>query len=120
VIEDQHFDQASYAPSVTLGSQRPAIYGVGWIGSAPEDYDREYCVDLAQRSAFLRETQPEAAEALGGDSLRHPDLPQRALQEPRRAEHRAKDHGGTCTGPVEFETLSGQRCSDGSDGVGRS
>ncbi|MFH0350416.1 MAG: type I restriction endonuclease, partial [Chromatiales bacterium] len=44
--------------------ERPAIYGAGWIGGVPEDYDREYCVDLAQLSAFLRETQPEAAEAL--------------------------------------------------------
>jgi len=38
--------------------------GVGWVGGDPNDYDREYCVDLAQLSAFLRETQPEAAEAL--------------------------------------------------------
>ena len=44
--------------------ERPAIYGAGWIGGAPEDCDREYCVDLAQISAFLRETQPETAEAL--------------------------------------------------------
>jgi len=29
-----------------------------------EDYDRGYCVDLVQLSAFLRETQPEAAESL--------------------------------------------------------
>ncbi|MGH8531826.1 MAG: type I restriction endonuclease, partial [Gammaproteobacteria bacterium] len=44
--------------------ERPAIYGAGWIGGAPEHYDREYCVDLAQLSAFLRETQPQAADAL--------------------------------------------------------
>ena len=44
--------------------ERPAAYGAGWICGAPEDYDREYCVDLAQLSAFLRETQPEVAEAL--------------------------------------------------------
>ena len=44
--------------------ERPAIYGAGWIGGAAEDYDREYCVDLAQLSAFLRETQPQAADAL--------------------------------------------------------
>jgi len=47
--------------------ERPAIYGAGWICGAPEDYDREYCVDLVQLSAFLRETQPEAAEALDLD-----------------------------------------------------
>ena len=43
--------------------------GVGWIGGDPNEYDREYCVDLAQLSAFLRETQPGVAEvlALGED-----------------------------------------------------
>jgi type I restriction enzyme R subunit len=45
-------------------SERPAIYGAGWICSSPEEYDREYCLDLAQLSAFLLATQPEAAEAL--------------------------------------------------------
>jgi type I restriction enzyme R subunit len=44
--------------------ERPADYGVGWIGGSPEDYDREYCVDLAQLSAFLRDTQHAAVEAL--------------------------------------------------------
>ena len=44
--------------------ERPAAYSVGWICGAPEDYNREYCVDLAQLSAFLRETQPEAEETL--------------------------------------------------------
>jgi len=44
--------------------ERPAAYGAGWLCGAPEDYDPEYCVDLAQLSAFLRETQPRAAEAL--------------------------------------------------------
>ena len=33
-----------------------------WLLSDPQDYDREYCVDLAQLTAFLRATQPEAAE----------------------------------------------------------
>jgi type I restriction enzyme R subunit len=27
---------------------RPATYGAGWIGGRPEDYDREYCVDMVQ------------------------------------------------------------------------
>lgn len=36
----------------------------GWIPGDPSDYDREYCVDLVQLSAFLRSTQPEVAEAL--------------------------------------------------------
>jgi type I restriction enzyme R subunit len=43
---------------------RPAAYGVGWIMGFPEDYDREYCVDLAQFSCFLDETQPEIAGSL--------------------------------------------------------
>ena len=47
--------------------ERPAIYGVGWICGDPGDYDREYCVDLAQLAAFLCETQPEVAEALSLD-----------------------------------------------------
>jgi len=47
--------------------ERPAAYSVGWIGGRPEDYDREYCVDLAQLSAFLWETQPDAASALALD-----------------------------------------------------
>jgi type I restriction enzyme R subunit len=45
-------------------SERPGAYGAGWIGGAARDYDREYCVDLAQLSAFLWETQPETAEAV--------------------------------------------------------
>jgi type I restriction enzyme R subunit len=44
--------------------ERPAAYGAGWICGAPEDYDREYCVDLVQLSVFLHEIQPEVAEAL--------------------------------------------------------
>jgi type I restriction enzyme R subunit len=44
--------------------ERPSTYAAGWICGAAEDYDREYCVDLAQLAAFLRETQPEVYEAL--------------------------------------------------------
>ena len=44
--------------------ERPAIYGAGWICGLSGDYDREHCVDLAQLSDFLQETQIEAAEAL--------------------------------------------------------
>jgi len=47
--------------------ERPAAYAAGWIGGRPEDYDREYCVDLAQLSAFLCETQPEVVDALNLD-----------------------------------------------------
>ena len=38
--------------------------GVGWSGGSWLDYDREYCVDLVQLSAFLRATQPETADSL--------------------------------------------------------
>jgi type I restriction enzyme R subunit len=53
-------------PADAVG-ERPASYGVGWICGDPADYDREYCVDLAQLCAFLRETQPEVAESLALD-----------------------------------------------------
>jgi len=52
------------AGPVEVVRERPAAYGAGWICGASEDYDGEYCVDLAQLSVFLRETQPEAADAL--------------------------------------------------------
>ena len=45
-------------------AERPAGYGTGWICGDSQDYDREYCVDLAQLSAFLHATQPVAAESL--------------------------------------------------------
>ncbi|MCB9141336.1 MAG: type I restriction endonuclease subunit R [Anaerolineales bacterium] len=46
-----------------------ALYGgTGWRLGNWRDYDREYCVDLAQLSAFLQETQPSAAEALDLDT----------------------------------------------------
>ncbi len=52
-------------PGPTM-SEPPARYGgVGWAGGNYHDYDREYCVDRAQLSAFLRATQPEAAASLG-------------------------------------------------------
>ena len=46
--------------------REPRVYhgGVGWTVGDPQDYDRDYCVDLVQLSAFLRATQPEAAERL--------------------------------------------------------
>ena len=50
--------------------ERPSTYGAGWICGDPQDYDREFCVDLAQLSAFLHATQRRAAESLdlGQDS----------------------------------------------------
>ena len=44
--------------------ERPAAYNVGWISGDPDDYDREYCVDVAQLAAFLSDTQPEAVKRL--------------------------------------------------------
>jgi hypothetical protein len=41
-----------------------AIGGAGWTCGDPNDYDREYTVDLAQLLAFLIETQPEAFDGL--------------------------------------------------------
>ena len=46
-------------------AEEPAGYGgVGWSGGRPADYDREYCVDLLQLERFLRDTQPEVADAV--------------------------------------------------------
>ena len=58
------------APTGEAVGERPASYGAGWICGDPQDYDRGYCVDLVQLSAFLRATQPEVAEKLdlGNDS----------------------------------------------------
>ena len=38
--------------------------GVGWNCGNRHDYDREFCVDPVQLAAFLRATQPDAAESL--------------------------------------------------------
>ena len=54
-------------PAGALIEPRAAYGGVGWSPGNHRDYDREYCVDLAQLAAFLRDTQPEAAEALALD-----------------------------------------------------
>jgi len=49
-------------------AELPASYGgVGWICGNRHDYNREYCVDLAPLSAFLKETQPAAAGPLALD-----------------------------------------------------
>ncbi len=47
-----------------VSRERPAGYGAGWMCGDPHDYDRDYCADLAQISAFLHATQPNAAESL--------------------------------------------------------
>jgi len=45
----------------------PSPATAGWTAGDPRDYDRNYCVDLAQLSAFLRATQPDAADGLALD-----------------------------------------------------
>ena len=57
-------------PQGGLVRERPSTYGAGWICGDSQDYDREYCVDMAQLSAFLQATQPDAEETLdlGQDS----------------------------------------------------
>ena len=55
------------SPQGGIVHERPASYGAGWMCGDPQDYDREYCVDLAQLSAFLEATQPEIAESLDLD-----------------------------------------------------
>ena len=53
-------------PATGTVAEPPAEYGgVGWSGGNFHDYDREYCVDLVQLSAFLRAIQPKAAASLG-------------------------------------------------------
>ena len=51
-------------PGPTVGEPPAPYAGSGWSGGNFHDYDREYCVDLVQLSAFLHATQPEAAESL--------------------------------------------------------
>ncbi len=50
-----------------VATERPSSYGAGWTCGEPQDYDREYCVDLGQISEFLRATQPEVVYALNLD-----------------------------------------------------
>ena len=40
----------------------------GWLSGSSGDYDRQSCVDLAQLSAFLKDTQTDTAETLSLDS----------------------------------------------------
>jgi len=51
-------------PGEGISLIRERYGGTGWIPGQAEDYDREFCVDLPQLSAFLHATQPKVAEAL--------------------------------------------------------
>lgn len=46
---------------------RAAYGGNGWLPGYANDYDREYCVDLAHLKQFLKTTQSKIAENLGLD-----------------------------------------------------
>lgn len=50
------------APSGVDGAGGGA--GLGWVGGSPSDYDKEFCLDLAQLAAFLHATQPKTVAAL--------------------------------------------------------
>ncbi len=47
-----------------VGEPAASYRGVGWIGGSYLDYNREYCVDFVQLTAFVQATQPEVAQAL--------------------------------------------------------
>ena len=52
-------------PVVGTVAKPPVGYvGVGWSAGNFHDYDREYCVDLIQLTAFLQATQPKASASL--------------------------------------------------------
>ena len=57
-------------PCDSAGDAAGGVAVGGWVCGDPNDYDREYCVDLVQLSTFLRHTQPDIADALDldGDS----------------------------------------------------
>ena len=50
--------------SGTVAEPTVGYSGVGWSCGNPHDYDRTFCVDLVQLSAFLGDTQTEAADSL--------------------------------------------------------
>lgn len=48
-----------------VAAERQAPYGgAGYVCGKPEEYDREYCVDLAQLRTFLAATQPKVVDAV--------------------------------------------------------
>ncbi len=46
---------------------RPAIYGASWLPGHPDQYDREFCVDLTHLSEFIVQTQLDTAKGLSLD-----------------------------------------------------
>ena len=91
-------------PQGGMVRERPAGYGAGWICGDPQDYDREYCVDLAHLSAFLHATQPVAAESLdlGQDSATRRKVLARCYRGSRlpARDHRRCSASGIKHGPL--------------------
>ncbi len=48
----------------TIGDPSSTYGGSGWLPGNPHDYDREYCIDMVQLTAFLKSTQPDIADTL--------------------------------------------------------
>ena len=44
--------------------EEAADAGLGWVYGSPSDYDKEFCLDLAQLAVFLHASQPKTAAAL--------------------------------------------------------
>ena len=57
-------DSCEPPTSPTAAEESKPWGGVGWHPGDFHHYDREFCVDLPHLAAFLRETQPHAAESL--------------------------------------------------------
>ena len=47
-----------------VASDATVSAGLGWICGSPSDYDKEFCIDLAQLAAFLQATQPNPSQQL--------------------------------------------------------
>lgn len=54
----------SYDETVSRESTDVRYGGTGWKAGRPEDYDREYAIDLRQLIKFIETTQPEIAGAV--------------------------------------------------------
>ena len=96
------------------GDLRP-VYSVGWSHSDPHDYDREYCVDIAQLSQFLHATQPEVAAAPQPGQRHHPAQvpgpPARGDQQAGHHRRPAQRHQARPAPdrPVLWRAVAGQR-----------
>lgn len=68
ICKDLTGDPCDPSSGETVGEPTAGYGGVGWSAGNPHDYDRDYCLDRVQLTAFLRKTQPELAETLDLDS----------------------------------------------------